>query len=93
MKDTKGRSNHEQAAWVSVLVGGIALSLLLSTLLVLDRMDWPRFLLEMPTEYVEVQPDAIGRILNDYPGLAGSHRLAFDGERFGTVRPHWFVAP
>eukprot|EP00752_Nemacystus_decipiens_P009008 g8041.t1 len=38
-----------------------------------------RFLLEMPTEYVEVQPDAIGRILNDYPGMAGSHRLAFDG--------------
>lgn len=45
-------------------------------------MGWRRFLLEMPTEYVEVQPDAIGRILNDYPGLAGSHRLAFDGERF-----------
>ncbi|CAM9265174.1 unnamed protein product, partial [Scytosiphon promiscuus] len=38
-----------------------------------------RFLLEMPTEYVEVLPDAIGRALNDYPGLAGSHRLAFDG--------------
>lgn len=39
-----------------------------------------RFLLEMPTEYVEVLPDANGRALNNYPGLAGSHRLAFDGE-------------
>lgn len=55
----------------------------------LGRTDWRRFLLEMPTEYVEVQPDAIGRILNDYPGMAGSHRLAFDGERFGAmVWPH-----
>lgn len=39
-----------------------------------------RFLLEMPTEYVEVSPDAIGRTLNDYPGFAGTHRLAFHGE-------------
>lgn len=39
----------------------------------------------MPTEYVEVLPDAIGRVLNDYPGLAGSHRLAFDGERLGQL--------
>lgn len=34
----------------------------------------------MPTEFVEVLPDAIGRALNDYPGLAGSHTLAFDGK-------------
>lgn len=39
----------------------------------------------MPTEYVDVLPDANGRALNDYPGLAGSHRLAFDGERLGRV--------
>lgn len=39
----------------------------------------------MPTEYVEVLPDAIGRTLNDYPGLAGSHRLAFDGENLGLL--------
>lgn len=39
-----------------------------------------RFLLDMPTEFVEVLPDAIGRALNDYPGLAGSHTLAFDGK-------------
>lgn len=47
----------------------------------LSRITCRRFLLDMPTEYVEVMPDAIGRILNDYPGMAGSHRLAFDGER------------
>lgn len=39
----------------------------------------------MPPEYVEVLPDANGRALNDYPGLAGSHRLAFDGERLERV--------
>ncbi|CAM9287503.1 unnamed protein product, partial [Laminaria digitata] len=38
-----------------------------------------RFLLDMPTEFVEVLPDAIGRALSDYPGLAGSHTLAFYG--------------
>lgn len=41
-----------------------------------------RFLLEMPEEFVTVLPDAIGRTLNDYPGLSGSHSMAFDGESF-----------
>ncbi|CAM9309505.1 unnamed protein product, partial [Hapterophycus canaliculatus] len=53
-----------------------------------------RFLLEMPTEYVEVLPDATGRALNDYPGLAGSHRLAFDGMvRAGKLRRSRPVLP
>ncbi|CAM9374781.1 unnamed protein product [Ectocarpus sp. 4 AP-2014] len=43
----------------------------------IDSAGPSRFLLEMPTEYVEVSPDAIGRTLNDYPGFAGTHRLAF----------------
>ncbi|CBJ30041.1 DNA helicase II [Ectocarpus siliculosus] len=45
----------------------------------IDSAGPSRFLLEMPTEYVEVSPDAIGRTLNDYPGFAGTHRLAFHG--------------